>query len=193
MRTPIKSLIFATIFCLSAALASAQVQQQTQPQPREFSPAGEITNPAWPPTAVRGAHAMVVSDEALGSEAGVEILKKGGNAVDAAVAVGFALAVVEPEAGNIGGGGFMLVRMADGRAKFIDYREEAPKRATRDMYVGADGKIVPGRSTTGFLSVGVPGTVAGMACAVKTYGKLTLAEDMAPAIRLAREGLPSRR
>ncbi len=179
-----------TIFCLTGAIASAQAQQQTQPQPREFSPAGEIQNPSWPPAAVRGAHAMVVSDEALGSEAGVEILKKGGNAVDAAVAVGFALAVVEPEAGNIGGGGFMLVRMADGRAKFIDYREEAPKRATRDMYLGPDGNVVPGRSTTGFLSVGVPGTVAGMALAVKTFGKLTLAEDMAPAIRLARDGFP---
>ncbi len=133
---------------------------------------------------------MVVSDEGLGSEAGVEILKKGGNAVDAAVAVGFALAVVEPEAGNIGGGGFMLVRMADGRARFVDYREEAPGRATRNMYVGADGKVVPGRSTLGYLSVGVPGTVAGMAFAHKHFGKLSLAEDMAPAIRLAKDGFP---
>lgn len=133
---------------------------------------------------------MVVSDEPLGSDAGVEILKKGGNAVDAAVAVAFALAVVEPEAGNIGGGGFMLVRKASGEAKFIDYREEAPSRATRTMYLGADGKPVPGRSTTGYLSTGVPGTVSGMALAVKLFGKLTLAEDMQPAIRLARQGFP---
>lgn len=131
---------------------------------------------------------MVVSDEPLASEAGVEILKKGGNAVDAAVAVGFALAVVEPEAGNIGGGGFMLVRLHDGRAKFIDYREEAPKAATRNMYVDADGKIIPGASTTGWRAIGVPGTVAGLTLAAKMYGKLTLAEDMAPAIRLAKDG-----
>ncbi|MGH9732495.1 MAG: gamma-glutamyltransferase, partial [Candidatus Acidiferrales bacterium] len=143
---------------------------------------------AWPQKAVRGAHGMVATDEELGSQAGVEILKEGGNAVDAGVAVAFALAVVEPAAGNIGGGGFMLVRMHDGTAKFVDYREQAPGRATRNMYVGADGKVVPGRSTLGYLSVGVPGTVAGMAFAQKHFGKLTLAEDMAPAIRLAKDG-----
>ena len=178
-----------SFFCC-AAIVCAQAKPQQSPTPREYSSAGEISHPAWPPAAVRGAHAMVVSDEALASEAGVEILKKGGNAVDAAVAVGFALAVVEPEAGNIGGGGFMLVRMADGRARFVDYREEAPERATRNMYVGADGKVVPGRSTLGYLSVGVPGTVAGMAFAQKHFGKLSLAEDMAPAIRLAKDGFP---
>lgn len=180
--------VAVNLFCC-AAIVCAQAQQQP-PTPREYSSAGETTHPAWPPAAVRGAHAMVVSDEALASEAGVEILKKGGNAVDAAVAVGFALAVVEPAAGNIGGGGFMLVRMADGRAGFVDYREEAPGRATRNMYVGADGKVVPGRSTTGYLAIGVPGTVAGLAFAQKHYGKLTLAEDMAPAIRLAKDGFP---
>ena len=192
MRTTMKTLAFTAIFCFLAAFASAQSQpqqQQPQLQPREYSsPAGEATQPNWPAAAVRGAHAMVVCDEALASEAGVEILKKGGNAVDAAVAVGFALAVVEPSAGNIGGGGFMLVRLRDGRAKFIDYREEAPKHATRDMYVGADGKIIPGASTTGYRAIGVPGTVAGLALAAKSYGKLTLAEDMAPAIRLAKDG-----
>ena len=186
-----KSFLLATIFCFSATLACSQSQPPTQqqPQPREYaSSAGEAAQPNWPGAAVRGTHAMVVCDEALASEAGVEILKKGGNAVDAAVAVGFALAVVEPAAGNIGGGGFMLVRLRDGRAKFIDYREEAPRHATRDMYVGSDGKIIPGASTTGYRAIGVPGTVAGLALAVKTYGKLTLAEDMAPAIRLAEEG-----
>ncbi|MHB8486710.1 MAG: gamma-glutamyltransferase [Candidatus Acidiferrales bacterium] len=189
MRIKLRTAFVAVNFFCCAAIVCAQAKPQ-QPTPREYSSAGEISHPAWPPAAVRGAHAMVVSDEALGSEAGVEILKKGGNAVDAAVAVGFALAVVEPEAGNIGGGGFMLVRMADGRARFVDYREEAPGRATRNMYVGADGKVVPGRSTLGYLSVGVPGTVAGMAFAQKHFGKLTLAEDMAPAIRLAKDGFP---
>ncbi|HEV2182855.1 MAG TPA: gamma-glutamyltransferase [Candidatus Acidoferrales bacterium] len=190
MRIQLQLALFAvSVFCC-AAIVCAQTKPQQPPTPREYSSAGEISHPAWPPAAVRGAHAMVVSDEALGSEAGVEILKKGGNAVDAAVAVGFALAVVEPEAGNIGGGGFMLVRMADGRARFVDYREEAPGRATRNMYVGADGKVVPGRSTLGYLSVGVPGTVAGMEFAQKHFGKLTLAEDMAPAIRLAKDGFP---
>jgi gamma-glutamyltranspeptidase / glutathione hydrolase len=192
MRPPMKTLVFTAIFCFLATFASAQSQpqqQQPQLQPREYSsPAGEATQPNWPAAAVRGAHAMVVSDEALASQAGVEILKKGGNAVDAAVAVGFALAVVEPSAGNIGGGGFMLVRLRDGRAKFIDYREEAPKHATRDMYIGSDGKIIPGASTTGYRAIGVPGTVAGLALAAKVYGKLTLAEDMAPAIRLAKDG-----
>src|SRR5580693_1108046 len=90
---------------------------------------------AWPQQAVRGSHAMVATDEALGSQAGVHILKQGGNAVDAAVAVAFALAVVEPAAGNIGGGGFMLVRLADGKTDFFDYREVAPAKATRDMYI----------------------------------------------------------
>ena len=191
MNNKLKSALFAVLLCLATTLAAAQTNPPAQPQqPREYSAAGEVSNPAWPSAAVRGAHAMVVCDEPPAAEAGVEILKKGGNAVDAAAAVAFALAVVEPEAGNIGGGGFMLVRMADGRAKFVDYREEAPKRATRNMYVGADGKIIPGASTTGYLSIGVPGTVAGVALAVKTYGKLTLAQDMAPAIRLAKDGFP---
>ena len=189
MRIKLQAAFVAANFFCCAAIVCAQAKPQ-QPTPRESSSAGETAHPAWPPAAVREAHAMVVSDEALGSEAGVEILRKGGNAVDAAVAVGFALAVVEPEAGNIGGGGFMLVRMADGRARFVDYREEAPGRATRNMYVGADGKVVPGRSTLGYLSVGVPGTVAGLAFAQKHFGKLTLAEDMAPAIRLAKDGFP---
>jgi gamma-glutamyltranspeptidase/glutathione hydrolase len=133
---------------------------------------------------------MVVSDEQLASEAGVEILKKGGNAVDAAVAAAFALAVVEPQAGNIGGGGFMLVRLADGRAAFIDYLEEAPRRASRDMYLRPDGTLDAEGSTIGYRSVAVPGTVAGLELALKTYGTKKLAEVMAPAIRLAEQGFP---
>src|ERR1700757_986708 len=96
----------------------------------------------WPSRAVRASHGRVATDEELGSEAGVEILKRGGNAVDAAVAVAFALAVVEPAAGNIGGGGFMLVRVADGRTHFFDYREVAPAKATRNMYIGPNGKLI---------------------------------------------------
>ena len=131
---------------------------------------------------------MVVTDEELGSQAGVEILKRGGNAVDAAVAVAFALAVVEPAAGNIGGGGFMLIRLADGKTAFVDYREVAPTKATRDMYIGADGKLDEEASVIGYRSVAVPGTVAGLELALKTYGTMKLADVMAPAIRLADEG-----
>jgi gamma-glutamyltranspeptidase/glutathione hydrolase len=133
---------------------------------------------------------MVATDEELGSQAGVEILKRGGNAVDAAVATAFALAVVEPAAGNIGGGGFMLVRLADGRTAFFDYREVAPGKATRDMYIGADGKLDKELSVIGYKSVAVPGTVAGLELALKTYGKLKLADVMAPAVHLAEDGFP---
>ncbi|MGC0773032.1 MAG: gamma-glutamyltransferase [Candidatus Acidiferrum sp.] len=145
---------------------------------------------AWPQQAVRGTHGMVATDEELGSQAGVDILKRGGNAIDAGVAVAFALAVVEPAAGNIGGGGFMLVRLADGRRTFFDYREVAPGKATRDMYIGADGKLVKNLSVIGYKSVAVPGTVAGLELALKTYGKLKLADVMVPAIRLAEDGFP---
>src|SRR6202035_1664521 len=112
--------------------------------------AGDVK--AWPREAVRGAKAMVATDEELGSKAGVEILKRGGNAADAAVAVAFALAVVEPAAGNIGGGGFMLVRLADGRTTFLDYREVAPGKATREMYI-KDGKLDEEGSVIGYQSV----------------------------------------
>jgi gamma-glutamyltranspeptidase/glutathione hydrolase len=144
----------------------------------------------WPQQAVRGARGMVATDEELGSQAGVEILKRGGNAVDGAVAVAFALAVVEPSAGNIGGGGFMLVRLADGRTTFFDYREVAPGKATRDMYIKPDGTLDKELSVIGYKSVAVPGTVAGLELALKTYGKLKLADVMAPAIHLAEDGFP---
>jgi gamma-glutamyltranspeptidase / glutathione hydrolase len=135
---------------------------------------------------------MVVTIEHNATDAGVEILKAGGNAVDAAVAVGFALAVCFPQAGNLGGGGFMLVRMkaADGKptAHFLDYREKAPAAATADMYLDPQKNVVPGLSTSGYKAIGVPGTVAGLTYAEKTYGRLTLKQVMAPAIRLATEG-----
>jgi gamma-glutamyltranspeptidase/glutathione hydrolase len=137
---------------------------------------------------VMGAHAMVASDAPLGSAAGVEILKRGGNAVDAAVAVGFAIAVAYPEAGNIGGGGYMVIRMADGRTAALDYREIAPLAATRDMYLDASGKLTD-KSIVGPLASGVPGAVAGLTEALAKYGTMSLADVMAPAIRYAEEGI----
>jgi gamma-glutamyltranspeptidase / glutathione hydrolase len=137
-------------------------------------------------------HAMVVSVHELASRAGVEMLQSGGNAVDAAVATGFALAVVHPQAGNLGGGGFMLFRNADGRAHFIDFREKAPAAATENMYLDAHGSVIPEASKessiVGYRAVGVPGSVAGLVYAEKQYGKLTIARVMAPAIKLARDG-----
>jgi len=137
--------------------------------------------------ATESEHAMVVSNSHFASEAGVEILKAGGNAIDAAVATGFALAVTYPNAGNIGGGGFMNIRMADGRAITLDYREMAPAASSRDMYIDANGKLT-NKSTFGYLASGVPGSVAGMSEALKKYGSMTLAQVMAPAIRLAEQG-----
>ena len=137
---------------------------------------------------VHAQHAMVVSVHELASRAGAEIMQAGGNAVDAAVATGFALAVVHPAAGNIGGGGFMLIRMADGKTHFLDYREKAPAAATRDMYLDAQGNVIEGASEIGYKAISVPGSVAGMVYAEQKYGKLTLKQVMAPAIRLAHEG-----
>ncbi len=137
---------------------------------------------------VHAAHGIVVSVHELASRAGVEIMQAGGNAIDAAVATGFALAVVHPPAGNLGGGGFMLVRMADGKVHFLDYREKAPAAATAGMYLDAQGNVIEGASEYGYKAIGVPGSVAGMVYAEQKYGKLTLKQVMAPAIRLAREG-----
>jgi gamma-glutamyltranspeptidase / glutathione hydrolase len=144
-------------------------------------------------TPTRAPHAMVVSIHHDATDAGVEILRAGGNAVDAAVAVGFALAVVYPAAGNIGGGGFMLIRPSSaalnhGNPTFLDYREEAPAAATANMYLDATGNLIPRASITGAHASGIPGTVAGLTYAEAHYGRLTLAKVMAPAIRLARDG-----
>jgi gamma-glutamyltranspeptidase/glutathione hydrolase len=133
-------------------------------------------------------HGIVVSVHELAARAGAEILQSGGNAVDAAVATGFALAVVHPPAGNIGGGGFMLIRMADGKTHFLDYREKAPAAATRDMFLDAQGNVIEGASEIGYKSIGVPGSVAGMVYAQQKWGKLSLKQVMAPAIKLARDG-----
>jgi len=142
---------------------------------------------AAPPPAM-GAHGMVATAERRASEVGVEVLKQGGNAVDAAVAVGYALAVVYPAAGNLGGGGFMTIAFADGRRTFIDFREKAPLKATRDMYLGPDGQVVKGLSTRGYLAIAVPGTVGGLEYAREKYGTLPRAKLIDPAIGLAENG-----
>jgi len=138
---------------------------------------------------LRAKHGMVVTMEATAADVGVSVLEKGGNAVDAAVAVGFAMAVTHPFAGNLGGGGYMLIRMADGRATFIDFRERAPEKASRNMYLDAKGAMTKD-STEGWRSSGVPGTVRGFEIAVNKYGRKKWAENMAPAVELASKGFP---
>ncbi|XVJ49929.1 gamma-glutamyltransferase (plasmid) [Pseudomonas sp. UBT] len=137
---------------------------------------------------VAGENGMVVTAQHLATHVGVDVLKAGGNAVDAAVAVGYALAVVYPAAGNLGGGGFMTVQLADGRKTFLDFREKAPLAATADMYLDKDGKVIDGLSAKGHLAVGVPGTVSGMETALSQYGTLKRAQVIAPAIKLAENG-----
>jgi len=137
---------------------------------------------------VAGENGMVVTAQHLATHVGVDVLKAGGNAVDAAVAVGYALAVVYPAAGNLGGGGFMTVQLADGRKTFLDFREKAPLAATADMYLDKDGNVIDGLSAKGHLAVGVPGTVSGMELALSKYGTLKRAQVIAPAIKLAENG-----
>jgi gamma-glutamyltranspeptidase/glutathione hydrolase len=132
---------------------------------------------------------MVVAQEPLAADVGIAVLKSGGNAVDAAVAVGFALAVTHPYAGNVGGGGFMLIRMADGRTTFIDFREKAPRKATHDMYLDGSGNVTRD-SLLGWRAVGVPGTVRGLELALKKYGHKSWPELLQPAIQLASSGFP---
>jgi len=140
------------------------------------------------PEPVRARQAMVASTSEIASRVGADVMKRGGNAVDAAVAVGLALAVTWPSAGNLGGGGFLLLRKADGTTEAIDYRERAPLAATRDMYLDAQGNVVPKLSTDGYKAVGVPGTVAGLALAHKRHGKLKWEDLVEPARKLAAEG-----
>ena len=166
MRTQFKAPICAVLLLLATSVAAAPLR----------------------PTHAQ--HAIVASVHELASRAGVEIMQAGGNAVDAAVATGFALAVVHPQAGNLGGGGFLLLRTAAGETHFIDYREKAPAAATENMYLDAHGNVIPDLSIVGYKAIGVPGSVAGLVYAEKKYGKLTLAQVIAPAIKLAREGFP---
>ncbi len=139
---------------------------------------------------VRAKNGMVVSAERHASEAGIRILNEGGNAVDAAVAVGFALAVTYPQAGNIGGGGFMVIRMSDGRTTTLDYREKAPLAANRDMYLDSTGAVLQDLSLVGHRSVGVPGSVAGLLLALERFGTLPRSAVIRPAIELAEQGFP---
>ncbi len=169
-----RRLAACTLIAACGFSAAAQVPNYRQEQP------------------VRAAHGMVVSVHHLASDAGLETLKAGGNAVDAAVATGFALAVVHPVAGNLGGGGFMLLRLHDGHTTFIDYREQAPIAASANMYLDAQGNVLaptdPRGSIVGYRAVATPGSVAGLVYAERKYGKLGLARVMAPAIRLASDG-----
>jgi len=139
-----------------------------------------------PPVAAE--NGMVVTAQHLATRVGVDVLKDGGNAVDAAVAVGYALAVVYPAAGNLGGGGFMTIQLADGRKTFLDFREKAPLAATANMYLDKDGNVIKGASTNGHLAVGVPGTVSGMEMAREKYGTMKRAALLAPAIKFAHDG-----
>jgi gamma-glutamyltranspeptidase/glutathione hydrolase len=178
----------AFTFLLAFGLATGVFAQTQTPIP---APAPIISDNARL-LPVLAANGMVSSQERIASAIGVEILKRGGNAVDAAVATGFALAVTLPRAGNLGGGGFMLVHLAkSNQTVAIDYRETAPAAATRDMFLGPDGKPDTVKSRDSGLSIGVPGTVRGLALAHATYGsgKFTLAELIAPSVKLAREGI----
>ena len=145
-----------------------------------------VAEPVWARQPVRARNGMVVTEEPIAADVGVSILKAGGNAVDAAVAVALALAVTYPVAGNIGGGGFMLVRFADSRSTFIDFRERAPMKSSRDMYLDPQGRLTPD-SIDGWRASGVPGTVRGLELAHKKYGSKPWKELVEPAVRLARD------
>ena len=187
---------------LALALSACAPSPAPSPSPRDetgaaipgVTPSG-ATRPAFPETwkypehtrSERGPHAMVASGNDIASAVGRDVLRRGGNAVDAAVAVGFAMAVVDPEAGNLGGGGFMLIRLADGSVYFLDYREQAPLASTRDMYLDSTGKAT-NKSQVGYLAPATPGTVLGLIEAQKRLGRLPLAEVINPAIGLAARG-----
>ena len=175
---------------LSLLLAACTPSPSTAPAPGEPAPPGPFPDTWKYPEHTRsehGPHAMVASGNDIASAAGREVLRRGGNAVDATVAVGFAMAVVDPEAGNLGGGGFMMIRLAGGAVYFLDYREQAPLAATRDMYLDADGKATD-KSQVGYLAPATPGTVMGLVEAQRRFGKLPFAEVIDPAIHLARNG-----
>src|SRR5947208_3615738 len=185
MRRSFRMISIAAAACAAAvALASAQTAPPAQ--------APILTNAArFLPVVAK--HGMVASQEKRATHVGVEILKAGGNAIDAAVAMGFALAVTHPQAGNFGGGGFMLVHLASrSETVAIDYRETAPAAMTRDIFLDEKGEADSKKSRDSALGIGVPGTVAGLAFAHERYGsgKFTLAQLIAPAISLAREGIP---
>lgn len=188
MPLRVRSVLLAAAVLGTACTSSGPIVARSGPT----VPAAAVgINPAWPlagkARVAEGRRAMVVSGSPIASEVGRRVLEAGGNAVDAAVAVGFALAVVHPEAGNIGGGGFMVFRMADGTTAALDYREAAPGRASHDMYLDRSGDPTA-LSDKGHLAAGVPGSVAGMVTAHQRFGRLPLAAVLDPAIRLATEG-----
>ena len=193
MRLPIPMLL-ACLLTAAPALAApvtapAAAHATSIPTAALDSTAGGIRRAQWMAAQpVLAKHAMVVSAQHYATEAGLSILKQGGNAIDAAVAVGYALAVVHPCCGNIGGGGFMTIHLANGKNLFLDFRERAPLAATATLFQDAQGNVVPGRSTKTWLGVGVPGSVMGLDVALKKYGTMTRAQVMAPAIKLARDG-----
>jgi gamma-glutamyltranspeptidase/glutathione hydrolase len=176
-----------TLFaCLALGLACILPAAAQEPHRGTFIPPAAGTTHA-----VFAEHGMVVAQEKISAHIGAEILKQGGNAIDAAVATGFAMAVTYPRAGNLGGGGFMMIHLADRNEDVaIDYRETAPQATTRDMFLGADGKPDPAKSRDSALGIGVPGTVAGLSLALEKYGSgnFTLDELLEPAIELARDG-----
>ena len=167
----------------AALLAGGAFAAVANPPPVSYGVEEDVFHP------VRAQNGMVASVDAAATNVGVDILRQGGNAVDAAVAVGYALAVTHPQAGNLGGGGFMLIRLKDGRTTAIDFREMAPSAASRDMFLDAQGNPDGKKSLTSHLASGTPGTVAGFSLALEKYGTLPLAKAIAPAIALAKEGI----
>lgn len=175
--------LITTLFTVSQIAYSPLTFAQGTGAQIQYDTSYDILSP------VRARNGVVSSEQGLASQVGLDVLKRGGNAVDAAVAVGFALAVVLPHAGNIGGGGFMLIHDAkSGKDIALDFRELAPALAHRDMFLDVDGKIVPGSSTSTHLAVGVPGTVAGLDLALRKYGTMSLKDLIAPSIKLAERG-----
>ncbi|MCG7366636.1 gamma-glutamyltransferase [Pantoea sp. ACRSH] len=181
MRGNIRQLGWAVMMSLTV-VSAADAAAPASASPVSYGVEDDTFHP------VRAQNGMVASVDALATQVGVDILRQGGNAVDAAVAVGFALAVTHPQAGNLGGGGFMLLRTASGRATAIDFREMAPGRASRDMFLDKQGNADSKLSLTSHLASGTPGSVAGFALAAQKYGTLPLSTLLAPAIKLAREG-----
>lgn len=184
-RTHLALGTLATVAACRAAVVTSAPAPAIPPRVAATFPSGWRFAAGTPATAAQ--HAIVSSNDSIASRVGRDILQRGGNAVDAAVATGFALAVTYPGAGNIGGGGFMVIRMADGRTAALDYREIAPLAATRDMFLDANGNLT-GKSVIGHLASGVPGSVAGMAEALRRYGTMSLRDVVAPAIELAQKG-----
>ena len=189
IRRALLSVCFLTLVPVTAAWAQSPVREAPSPPALSTAelPVYDHTYPVVRPSV--GRRGMVASEQRLASEVGAALLAKGGNAIDAAVGVGFALAVVLPNAGNLGGGGFMLVQTKQtGKPIALDFREMAPASASRDMYLDADGKVIAGKSTHSAYAVGVPGSVAGLLRALKDYGSLPLEQVIAPAIALAENG-----